>query len=97
MCAVNKPLLSVEMTDHSVSVVGLLEKDVNTVVAEINKAIKDNKILQTELVDLKADQARCVLQDLQIPAQYVILLQLFTVNIIWINCFFYNSSVVDRV
>jgi len=55
---VNKPLLSVEMTDHSVSVVGLLEQDVNTVVAGINKAIKDNKILQTELVDLKADQAR---------------------------------------
>jgi len=98
MCAVNNPLLSVEMTNHSVSVVGLLEQDVNTVVAEINKAIKDNKILQTELVDLKADQARCFDKDLQIPAQYVILLQVFTVNIIWINCFFfYKSSVVDRV
>ena len=88
-CAFNKPLLSVEMTDHSVSVVGLLEKDVNTVVAEINKAIKDNKILQTGSVDLKAAQARCFekhfYKDLQTHVQYVVLLQVFTVYTIWIH------------
>ena len=81
MCAFNKPLLSVEMTDHSVSVVGVLEQDVNTVVAEINKVIKDNKILQTGFIDLKAAQARCFekhfCKDLQIHTLYVVFLQVY--------------------